>query len=81
MGIVDSFYELVDRGREGKNIGLSMGLPKMEEYIDGLTQGTSYLIGAGSGTGCFYKNLNFILTKLLLHKILLYLYIIKNINI
>lgn len=51
MSIVDSFYELVDRGREGKNIGLSMGLPKMEEYIDGLTQGTSYLIGAGSGTG------------------------------
>ena len=37
MSIVDSFYELVDRGREGKNIGLSMGLPKMEEYIDGLT--------------------------------------------
>lgn len=63
MSIVDSFYELVDRGREGKNIGLSMGLPKMEEYIDGLTQGTSYLIGAGSGTGCFLQKFKFYLDE------------------
>lgn len=51
MSLVDNFYNLVDRGREGKNHGLSMGLPKMEEYIDGLTQGTSFLLGSGSGTG------------------------------
>ncbi len=51
MNEIEDFYELVDEGREGKNIGLSMGLPKLEKYIEGLTQGTSYLCGAGSGIG------------------------------
>ena len=51
MDIVDSFYELVERGREGKNQALSIGLPKLEEYVEGFSQMTSYLIGARSGVG------------------------------
>ena len=31
----DRFFEAIDRGREGKNQGLSIGLPKLELYIDG----------------------------------------------
>lgn len=47
----DRFYDLVKRGREGKNVGLSIGLPKMETYMDGYLPGTSYLIAAQSGVG------------------------------
>ena len=51
MDVIDEFYSLVDEGRSGNNYGLSMGLPKLETYIEGLTQGTSYLVAAGSGAG------------------------------
>ena len=51
MGEIDEFYKLIDRGREGNSAGLSLGLPKLEKYIEGLTPTTSYLIGAGSGVG------------------------------
>lgn len=51
MDIVDKFYALVDDGRLGNNHSVPIGLPKLEEYIEGLSQGTSYLIGAGSGVG------------------------------
>lgn len=47
----DRFYEAIDRGREGKNLGLPIGLPKLELYIDGLLPETSYLVGASSGVG------------------------------
>lgn len=49
--LVDRFYDLVDRGINGENSSLPIGLPKLEEYIEGLAQGVSYLIGAGSGVG------------------------------
>lgn len=45
------FYEAIDRGREGKNLGLSIGLPKLEVYMDGFLPETSYLVGAMSGVG------------------------------
>lgn len=51
MNEIDEFYNLIDEGRAGNNYGLSLGLPKLEQYIEGLTQGTSYLIAAGSGAG------------------------------
>lgn len=51
MGYKEKFYELIDKGREGKNVGLSMGLSKLELYCDGYLPGTSYLIGAASGAG------------------------------
>lgn len=47
----DRLFNLIDKGREGKNIGLSIGLPKLEMYMDGLLPGTSYLIAAQSGVG------------------------------
>lgn len=43
--------ELIEQGRQGGNIGLSMGLPKLESYMDGYLPGTSYLIAAASGVG------------------------------
>lgn len=45
------FYELVDSGRLGNNIGLSIGSSKLETYMDGYLPGTSYLIGGSSGSG------------------------------
>lgn len=51
MSYKDQFYELVDKGRRGENIGLSLGLSKLELYMDGFLPETSYLIGASSGAG------------------------------
>lgn len=51
MSYKQQFYDLIDKGREGKNIGLPIGLPKLEMYSDGYLPGTSYLIGAASGAG------------------------------
>ena len=48
---VEKFFDLVDRGRKGQNIGLTIGSPKLETYMDGYLPGTSYLIGAESGVG------------------------------
>lgn len=47
----EEFFKLIEEGREGNNIGLSIGSPKLEMYMDGFLPGTSYLIGGASGTG------------------------------
>ena len=47
----EKFYDAIERGREGKNQGLSIGLPKLELYIDGYLPETYYLMGGNSGTG------------------------------
>lgn len=47
----DEFYKLIEEGRKGNNIGLTIGSPKLEVYMDGFLPGTSYLIGASSGVG------------------------------
>lgn len=46
-----SLLSEIQKGREGKSHGIPIGLPKLEELIDGLTQGTYTLIFAGSGIG------------------------------
>lgn len=51
MSVVTDFYNLVDRGKEGKNVGIATGLDRLDEYTEGLSQGTSYLIGGASGAG------------------------------
>ena len=51
MGEIDEFYKLIDEGRKGNNHGLSIGLSRLEQYVEGLTQSTSYLVGASSGVG------------------------------
>lgn len=47
----EEFFNLVREGKEGKNIGLSVGSKRLEGFIDGYLPGTSYLVGAGSGVG------------------------------
>ena len=38
MTYTSRLIELIKRGREGDNQGLSLGMPKLEHIIDGLTQ-------------------------------------------
>lgn len=49
--ITDQLFENVDKGREGKLWGYSMGLPKLEEIVDGVCHSTYTLLFAGSGCG------------------------------
>ena len=49
--ITESLIQAIDRGREGKEQGYSIGLPKLEQIIDGACKGTYTLIGAESGVG------------------------------
>jgi len=49
--ITEALLDAIDRGREGKEQGLSIGLPKLESIIDGVTKGTQFLITAESGVG------------------------------
>ena len=51
MNITESLYAAIEKGREGKSQGYSIGLPKLEEVIDGVTKGTYFLLGGESGTG------------------------------
>ena len=49
--ITESLLQAIDRGRAGKEQGYSIGLPKLEQIIDGVTKGTYTLIAAESGVG------------------------------
>jgi replicative DNA helicase len=49
--ITEALLEAIDRGRQGKAQGYSIGLPKLEQVIDGVCKGAYYLIGAESGVG------------------------------
>lgn len=51
MSIFNTILQEVDRGRQGLNLGSSMGLPKLEGIIDGVNQGTYTLIISSSGSG------------------------------
>lgn len=48
---IDSFFEDIDRGRDGRNWGYSLGLSKLEDLTDGLTKATYTLLFASSGVG------------------------------
>lgn len=48
---IDELFEDIDKGREGKSWGFSLGLEKLEDIIDGNTQSTYFTVFAGSGTG------------------------------
>lgn len=45
------FKETVDRGLKGKNIGITMGLPRLEEYIYGIQPETYTLLYGKTGSG------------------------------
>lgn len=49
--ITESLLEAINRGREGKEQGYGIGLPKLEQVIDGVCKGTYTLIAAESGVG------------------------------
>ena len=53
--ITESVLELIKRGREGHNQGISIGMPKLEGIIDGLTRSTYYLLFGGTGSGKFLE--------------------------
>ena len=49
--IIDEIFKQIDAGRKGENHGYSMGLPKLEGIIDGVTKETYTLILSNSGAG------------------------------
>ena len=51
MNSVDILYKLIDNGRQGKNIGLSTGIPKMDKLVGGMQRGLYTLIFGSSGSG------------------------------
>lgn len=51
MTLTDSLLQQIEDGRSGKNQGYSMGLSKLENIVDGVTQSTYTLLFAPSGVG------------------------------
>lgn len=49
--IVNSLIHQITLGREGRNWGYTMGLPKLESIIDGVTKSTYTLLFSGTGSG------------------------------
>lgn len=49
--IADSLYSQIESGRTGSSWGYSLGLPKLESIIDGVTRNTYTLIMSPSGVG------------------------------
>lgn len=46
-----SLKELIEKGRQGKNIGYPIGLPKLESVIDGIVKQIYTLVAGGTGSG------------------------------
>jgi len=51
MNNIAELYRAINAGREGKNKGISTGIPKLDSYIGGLQKKTYYLIFSDSGGG------------------------------
>lgn len=51
MSYSDKLLVEVERGKEGLNIGISMGLPRLEEHIYGLTKETYTVLFGNTGGG------------------------------
>lgn len=48
---INKLLQAIDKGKEGKNIGISTGLPKLDSIIYGIQKRYLYTIGASSGVG------------------------------
>lgn len=48
------FFDAVRQGKKGRNIGVSLGLPKLDSIIYGIQKKTLYTIGADSGELTIY---------------------------
>lgn len=51
MTITESLLQEIDIGREGRAQGYSMGLPKIESIVDGVTKRTMTVLASGTGQG------------------------------
>lgn len=51
MNNVTELFKAIEAGRQGKNIGISTGIPKLDSYIGGLQKKTYYLLFSDSGGG------------------------------
>ena len=49
--ITESLLQEINKGRDGRSQGYSMGLPKLEYLTDGVTDSTYTLLFASSGVG------------------------------
>ena len=47
----EKLKQQIDRGREGKNLGISMGMPRLEEYIYGVTPEMYTVLFGKTGSG------------------------------
>lgn len=71
MRLTSKLMEMVENGREGNNMGLSTGLPKLDGLIYGVQRKWFYLVCGGSGAG-----FSFFMQK----KIVIFVFNIKNIK-
>lgn len=51
MDAVDSLYNLIEKGRSGLNVGLNIGLPKLQSMTYGVQRQTYTLICGATGSG------------------------------
>lgn len=51
MDELDELFDEIDRGREGRNQGFTMGLPKLENLVGGVLPSVYTLIFAATGAG------------------------------
>lgn len=51
MSAIDSLYKAIDDGKEGRNIGLDIGLPKLQSMTYGVQRQTYSVIAGGTGSG------------------------------
>lgn len=56
MSLVGELYSKIEEGREGKNIGLKTGLPKLDFYTGGFRKGVYKLIFSKSSVGKMINN-------------------------
>lgn len=49
MTITDRLYSMINRGLQGNNKGLSLGIPTLDRSIFGLNHKELYLLAADSG--------------------------------
>lgn len=51
MNTIQRMFNLIKRGLKGLNIGLSIGLPRLEKIMDGIQRQTYSIIAGGTGSG------------------------------
>ena len=51
MKAIKNLFKDINDGREGKNIGISMGLPDLDKILYGIQRKSLYVVGADTGGG------------------------------